>query len=399
VRVVLVALLAALATAPDAAAGDVWRHLVTTPRLLDDPGGARSRLEELGLTLQLFFQTFLGHYEGATRNSGSYDGFVLADLEALGLVPGATVLLHYKGNYGRNVNPKVNALSDPIDDADFDAPLWVASLWLEQAILSERVRLRLGYIDQQVVFDRNAFANSEDRQFMSTFLDNNPLVPLRIGLGADLILTPTPWLDLALGTADADNAPRRSGWDTAFDGAGSLMGYAEATARARLGGPFGGLPGSYRVGVVYDNARRTAFGSDDSSRGHFSVYLNLDQLLFREEGEQTQGLGIFARWGRADPDVSRIRTFWSGGLHYEGLLPTRDRDVLGLGFYGAVGSKRYRSRVDPDFEGETGMELYYKIILTPWLHVTPDVQLILDPGGDAASRDALVLALRLRVAF
>jgi porin len=395
VRVVLAALLAALATAPDAAAGDVWRHLVSTPRLLDDPGGARSRLEELGLTLQLFFQTYVGHYEAATRNSGSYDGFVYADLEALGLVPGATALLHYKGNYGRNVNPKVNALSDPIDDADFDAPLWVASLWWEQAILDDRVRLRLGYIDQQVVFDRNAFANSEDRQFMSTFLDDNPLVPLRIGLGADLVVAPTPWLELALGTADADNAPRRAGWDTAFDGGDSLMGYAEATVRVRPGG----LPGAYRVGVVYDGARKTAFGSDDSSRGHFSAYLNLDQVLFREPGAETQGLGIFARWGRTDPDVSRIVSFWSGGLHYEGLLPARDRDVLGLGFYGAVGSTRYRSRVDPDFEGETGIELYYKIVLAPWLHVTPDVQLIVDPGGDRSSRDAVVLALRLRAAF
>lgn len=386
-RVALAALLAVLVTAPDAAAGDPWRYLATTPNLLDDPGGARSRLAELGLTLQLFFQTFVGYYDGAARDSGSYDGFVLADLEELGLVPGATALLHYKGNYGRNVNPKVDALSDPIDDADFDAPLWVAELWLEQEIFSERVRLRLGYMDQQVVFDRNAFANSEDRQFMSTFLDNNPLVPLRIGLGADLLVAPTPWLELALGTSDADNEPRRAGWDTAFDGVDSLMGYAEATARVHLGG----LPGAYRVGVVYDNTRRTAFGSGESSRGHFSVYLNLDQLLFREEGTQAQGLGIFARWGRADPDVSPIATFWSGGLHYEGLLPARESDVLGLGFYGAVGSA--------DFEGETGIELYYKIILTPWLHVTPDAQLILDPGGDRSSRDALVLALRLRVAF
>ena len=54
-----------------------------------------------------------------------------------------------------------------------------------------RARLRVGYLDQQILFDRNVFADSEDRQFMSEFLDNNPVLPLRIGLGAALLLTGT----------------------------------------------------------------------------------------------------------------------------------------------------------------------------------------------------------------
>ena len=73
-----------------------------------------------------------------------------------------------------------------------------------------------GYLDQQVVFDRNAFANSEDRQFLSTFLDNNnAVIPLKVGLGATLFLRPTDWLELALGTADADNEPRQAEAPTA----------------------------------------------------------------------------------------------------------------------------------------------------------------------------------------
>lgn len=380
------ALLIGLMAAP-ASAGDA--------RLLGDPWGARSWLDEMGVDLQLFFQTFVGTYDGAVRNSGSYDGFVRADLEALGLLPGATALFHYKGTYGFNVNRRVAALSDPIDDADGDEAIWVAELWLDQEIVSERVRVRAGYLDQQVSFDRNAFANSEDRQFMATYLDNNGVLPLRVGLGANLYLAPTPWLELALGTSDADNHPRRSGWDTAFDGVDSLMGYAEATLHARPAG----LPGSYRFGVFYDTKRKSVFGTQETRRGDLGGYLNFDQFLYLEPGQESQGLGVFGRWGRADPDVNRIEWFWSGGLHYEGLLPGRDADVLGLGFYGAVGSTRYRAQVDPDFEGETGMELYYKVVLTPWLHVTPDVQLILDPGGQSTASNALVGVLRLRVAF
>lgn len=393
-------------------AASVWHYVRDTPRLLDDPGGLRGRLEQLGVTLQLFFQTFVGAHvrggsrsSGRVRDSGSYDLFALADLEELGILPGNDIFLQVKGNYGRNVNPFVGALSDPVDDADFDEGIWVAQLWSEQLLLHDRVRIRVGYLDQQTVLDRNAFANSEDRQFMSTFLDNNPVVPLRIGLGAALFVDPFDWLELVVATADADNPPRRAGFDTAFDGASSLMAYFEARARYRLTGPDGVLPGSLRIGAFRDGSRKEVFGSVGAGggpkreRGHAGTYLNLDQLVYREDPEDPQGLGLFARYGYADPDVNRIEHFWSVGLHYEGLVPGRDRDVLGLAAYQAIGSDRYRDEIESDFHEETGFELYYKIALAPWLAVTPDVQLILDPGGLRSARDAVIVLLRFRATF
>jgi len=44
------------------------------------------------------------------------------------------VLLHAKGQYDRSVNDDVGALREPIDDADFDDPLYLDQLWLEQAL-------------------------------------------------------------------------------------------------------------------------------------------------------------------------------------------------------------------------------------------------------------------------
>ena len=76
------------------------------------------------------------------------------------------------------MNADVGALSDPIDDADFDQAAYVSELWAQQAFLDDRVRLRLGFLEQQTLFDRNLYANSEDRQFLNTFLDNNAVVPL-----------------------------------------------------------------------------------------------------------------------------------------------------------------------------------------------------------------------------
>jgi porin len=96
--------------------------------------------------------------------------------------------------------------------------------------------------------------------------------------------------------------------------------------------------------------------------------------------------------------VNRIEWFWSVGGQYEGSLPCRDRDILGLGVYQAIGSSAYRREIDPEFERETGLELYYRIAVLPWLTVTPDFQYVFDPGASGLD-DTAVLALRFRVTF
>lgn len=412
-RTVAVAALSILLSPGQAAAeggsSRVLHYLTTSPELAGDPGGARSRLDRLGIGLQLFANQFLawkpvgGASPASTSGySGSYDLFALVDAEELAGWPGLDVLLHVKGQYDRNVNGDVGALSDPIDDADFDEPIYVDELWLQQSILHDRISLRIGFLEQQTLYDRNAYANSEDRQFLATFLDNNPVVPLPNGLGAAVILRPARWLEVAIGAGDADNVPRRSGFDTAFDGVDSLTGYLELAFHTWLPEPGGrgqGLRGSWRLGTFVDGRERPVFGSTRTERGHWGAWISADQLVFRERGGGEQGLGLFGRFGYADPHVNVLAWFWSVGLQYSGLLPTRDRDVLGVGAYQAIGSRRFRDEIDPRFDRETGIEVYYELSPVPWLAVTADLQYAIDPGAIGAFDDALVLALRFRIRF
>lgn len=396
---------AALALAQPLLAGQATAQ---RSRLLGDPGGWRSRLERVGVELQLFANLYgswklhggVGSDDGELGDSGSYDLFALVDGEELAEVRGLSLLLHAKGMYDRSVNDDVGAISDPIDDADFDEAIYVDELWAQQSLWDGGLRLRAGFLEQQTVFDRNAFANSEDRQFLATFLDNG-LVPLPNGIGAVAIAQPARWLELAAGVVDADNRPRRSGFDTAFDDFESLTAHLEATVHLRLPAGGDGLPGALRLGVYRDGRELRDFGSGRRRRGHWGVYLSFDQLLHRRRSATapTQGLGVFARLGRADPDVSPVGWLGSAGLRYEGLLPGRDADVLGLGAYQAIASGRYRDATTPAFDRETGIELYYEVALRPWLHLTPDVQLILDPGLAGTGRSALLVHLRARLAF
>jgi porin len=379
--------------------------LLYSNRLIGDPAGARSRLDRLGIELQLFYNQYLsGKPEGGGANpdavfghSGSYDFLTRVDLEALVGWPGADVLLHVKGQYDRNLDADVGALSDPIDDADFDAGIYVDELWIQQALFADRLRLRLGFSEQQTVFDRNAYANAEDRQFLSSFLDNNAVVPLPNGLAAMLLVVPVPWLEVALGAVDADNRPRRAGFDTAFDSIDSISGFFEVKIRS----PWErrGLPGNYRLGVFVDGRELANFRSGRRQRGHVGAYLSVDQLAWRERADGHEGLGLFARAGYADPTVNRVAWFWSVGFEYVGAIPGRNRDVLGVGSYQAIGSASYRDRIDRRFERETGIECYYALRALGWLVITPDFQYIVDPGATGAAGNAFVGTLRFRLSF
>ena len=110
-----------------------------------------------------------------------------------------------------------------------------------------------------------------------------------------------------------------------------------------------------------------------------------------------QGLGTFFRYGLAHEEANEIEHFWSIGAQYQGLVPTRDDDVLGVGFAQGIISDRLHGLVDGD--RESAYELYYNVQLLPWLSITPDFQYIVNPGGTDDGRDAFVAGVRVQMSF
>lgn len=386
-------------------------RLGTSPTLLGDPAGTRATLERAGIFANLYYNHFLGvlAHGGldpgpALRESGSGDLFVALDLERALRLRGSEALFQLKSQYGRNINPRVAAIGDPIDDADGDHAAVVPQLWLQQSLWGRRMQIRAGYLDQQIALDRNAYANSEDRQFMSTLLDNNGvIVPLPSALGATLFVDASDWLEVILSTADADVSSFRPGVDTAFDDFESLFGYVEIGVRppTELGPRL--LPGKYRFGLFWDPRQKPVFSRNaDQTQfrtGDAGFYLSFDQLVYRERAASAEGLGLFARFGYRDPEVNVVERSWSLGLQYVGVLPGREADVLGAAMYTNRVSDDARHSGVTKGERETGCEVYYRADVLPWLAVSPDFQYIADPGGVGSVENAVIVALRVRVTF
>jgi porin len=370
-------------------------------------------LEDRGLRLDLFYNHFYAAViDGGSPSpeeephAGSVDLFATLDLDrAVGLRAGQ-LLMQVKTHFHKSQNPKVRALSDPVDDADGNSWFYIAQLWYEQGLLDRRLRLRLGYLDEQVILDRNAYANSEDKQFSSTFLDNNPTVPLAIGIGAAIQADPLDWLTLILSIADIENRPRSAGFDTAFDDWRGYAVHLEADFAAEIPASRGALSGNYRIGALRDPRKRREYGTGidpadpiEKKREDFGLYFNFDQSIYRERASEDSGLGVFGRYGYRPPDVNRITQFVSAGMQYRGLVPRRDADVLGLAMYAAYVSDDYDEEQPGDLDREIGVELYYSLQVTPWLALTPDFQLIDAPGARSWSSDVWLFVLRARVAL
>ena len=378
-----------------------------------DWGGTRTELEDLGIKFGIYYNHFYGiltnggrDLNNAQRNSGTWDVLIWVDFEKMGLIPGGELFFWPKGHFSRNINTKVGALGQPFDDADGDKVVYIDALRYRQSFFERKLEFQFGYLDQQIALDRNAYANSEDRQFFNTYLDNNnAIIPLTIGLGATVFINPTDWLGFTLGAADGDARLFRTGFDTAFHDGADFFGYFQTDFKIKVPSPNGDLPGNYRFGLVYDPRTKQTFEDTSLGRpveyetGDVAFYMSLDQMLYRENPEDQQGLGWFFRYGYRDGEVNRIQHFWSTGAQYQGLVPRREQDVLGLGMYSVISSQNYRDTVNDDFRRETGYELYYKIQVTPWLTFTPDLQYIYQPGGLTSATDAFVIGFRARVIF
>lgn len=415
----------ATTTQPSAPAGDasVDYDIMTTTRLTGDWGGLRSELDNLGIKFTPlmgfgYTQNFMGGNN--THNAHEIPGKIFWNVELdfgkMNLLPGGTFFFRAIQTWNNGIQGDTGSLGAPYFSFASSGckELEVDKWWWRQRLLNDRIEFRLGKIlTIGDLIDHNKYAGNYMTQFMNRVFYTNPTIPGVKGLGAYVIAWPTDWLYMLTLAADPDtinthNRHGTGGFDTAFHDSCHFFGAWEFGLLPNWIGEKGNYPGNYRFGLWYHPRSQTIFkntlgGSLASNvrTGDWGWYFNMDQMLIKENDNSgdKQGLGGFLRYGLADGDVNRIEHFWSLGAQYEGLIPERDQDVLAFAVGQSIMSRQFRREINPLADRETVYELYYAIQVTPWCVITPDVQLITNPGGNKDARDALVGGLRFKVVF
>ena len=110
-----------------------------------------------------------------------------------------------------------------------------------------------------------------------------------------------------------------------------------------------------------------------------------------------RGWGVFLIAGLADEDTNPIQGSLSVGIGGRGLLPSRPNDSFGIGYFILDLNDGTVANVVGLKSEEQGIEIYYEAEIAPWLHVTPDLQIV-DPGL-SASDTAVIFGLRVNMNF
>jgi porin len=330
----------------------------------------------LGLENSMFYT----HVRGSWPNEGGIDSYAVGSF------------------FGVNANAYGNRSGD------------VVEAWYQQGFWDNKFIMRVGKIDLTggfeckgcpVSFDSSMYANDETTQFMNNALVNNPTISFpNEGLALVGFYNPVDWWYISAGIADAQADFRETGFDTAFHDEDYYFAIAETGIVTELESARGPMKGAYRLGMWYDPQPKSHTVDEDDEeklyRDDRGYYLSFDQMMFRENREDEQGLGTFFRYGYAPSKTNDLTNFVSAGLQYQGLFKGRDNDVLGAGWASGCFSNESKDTFTQD--GESVYEVYYNAQLTKNVNVTPSMQYVVHPGG-VNTPNATILALRVQLSL
>jgi porin len=339
-------------------------------------------------------QILQGVVNGGKDRSWEYGGrgnmTLNVDTGKLGLWPGGFFNMEVEGNFDDAINLNSGALMPVNSNHLYPIPggdnLNIPALNFAQ-FLSEYFGVILGKLDT-TSGDANEFAHGKgDKQFYNLAFNLNPALLLTCPystLGAGVIILPTKDPDAAIVTFSAitgEGKASTSGFDTVAEGNTTY------TAEGRIRTNFFGHTGHQLMGYAYgtkkysslsQNLRFIVFdGPIQEEDFSWAFYYNFDQYLY--EREKGKGVGIFGRFGASDGEANPVHYFYSLGLSGKGITSKRPLDEFGIGCY-------YMDISNPGLTGlfttrtllrdEYGFEAYYNFAITPWVKLTPNIQVI-----------------------
>ncbi len=414
--------------------GDIWHRSTLTGDWL----GVRNDLAAKGITFDMSLtQVYQGIVDGGKDEAWKYGGrgnFTLSvDTQKLGLWPGGFFTVEVEGNFTKSVNPLTGALM-PVDSNQlYPTPTVVKNNNLNvpnvsfMQFFSPYAGVIIGKLATltDTSGDMNEFAHGKgDIQFMNLAFNINPVVCLTVPystLGAGLIILPNKDPK----TAIINFSVLQTNGKASVSGFGDLHSNQLTFAgEARVRTDFFGLTGHQLIGGGYSNKTFTSLDQSlrfivenrtiEKQDGSWMVYYNFDQYLYEPKKGSDQGIGIFGRFGASDGNPNPMHFFFSFGVGGKGIIPGRPLDRFGIGYYyivvghptftGSLGATRSLLR------NEYGFEAFYNFAITPWLQLTPDIQVVrpaqkkfVDTEGFIPRKEnvgtATVLGLRLNVVF
>ena len=391
--------------------------LLERTKLWGDWFGNRTALRDGGVTTDMsttqYYQgTASGGRQDAFRYGGREDCFLNVDGEKAGFWKGLFVTLHGETRYGQSANSLTGALMPvnlslalPQPNGSVTA---LTGVKLVQ-FLSEDMVVFGGKINTLDNFKQQITQASGLDGFMNTALMFNPIYARTVpystyGAGFVYMQNFDPVFSVAV--LDTNNTPTTSGFNSFFSNGATILGQLNLpTMLFELPG-HQGISGTYSTGKYtdlqptpyFDPSAGLALATTKSS-GSWSLAYNFDQALYVSPDNPKNVWGLFGNLGTADNNPNPVQWFANAGVSGTSPIEGRSQDKFGVGYY-YLGVSNVLKDLAPlllPLRNEQGVEFYYNAAVTPWFHVTPDIQIV-DPFLSRQTT-SVVVGMRAKIDF
>jgi len=297
-------------------------------------------------------------------------------------------------------------------------------------------------------FTPTEFYGNYHTQFMNTAMNipiSLAMVPIS-AYGGGVMVLPTPDITLMALALDASGTPSENDIGKAFDDGVTLVSAANVKIK-----PFG-LVGHQSVTGVWSDKNRFSLDQDPDNlkrallqekypilgnpgpllerilAKHFpqllipveaankkdstwSVVYSFDQYFWQPDGDSKRGIGLFFSFGATDGNPNPIQYSYLMGIGGKGAFSGRPHDSFGVGWARTQFSDQFvpllRERLGIGLDHEDAIEMYYTAAITPWLNLSPNLQVIdsglnKDTSNGSGLQDintAVKASLRMNILF
>jgi porin len=367
-------------------------------------GGLRDRLGREGLSFGFSwigeeFRNFQGGID--TRDTvvaSTADLNLTLDTEKALDWPGGKFYIDLEDHAGQDPSTVLTGDLQVFDKQNYSPYFQVFELYYEQKFLHDMLRVKVGKVDANTEFsviDNGLDFIDSSTQVTPTLLAF-PTTPDPLP-SANIFFTPIDFFYASFGAYLANQNDRFLN----FTGTPSaiqptqygilLIGEAGVIWKHD---PLLQYDGNFKFGYWGHTGTFTRFDGS-TQQGAEGFYAIFDQTLWKptDKEDEARGLRMFLEYGQTDPAVSAIYQHTGGGIAWKGFLPQRPDDEIGFSPECAYLS----SQAGLSHSHELILESFYKTQLTPWAKVQPELQYIVQPGGQYSN--ALVGIVQLSVQF
>ena len=402
----------------------------------------QNSLKELGMTPFLYYWAdFLGNPFGGVSQSAVWTQLLVVGakihLESLGW-EGGTLIISVSDGAGNNLAQSVENIFTPAQAQSFQT-FANNALYLRQILFDGTIEFRLGRFSSASVFaslpamgslpvsgavngtPTSLFTNlsgwhsngkpswaaytkaeaAQNTYIKAAVLEVNPqandinyhgfdmAIGSRVGT---LLLTELGWTPTWMNPSNSTHPPVEIGEGKSVN---------PTDERTPSKGSESAFPSIYMTGAYLQNFAQTQFDGQVQNEV-YGFYWQGQQMIWRNRAHPKQNLSL---WGgmtySPQTEVALIPVMGYGGIYCQGLISGREHDISMLNFYTGSISGAFAQQ-NPSMgraTQESIIEVSHIIQLTDHFQLQPDLQWIIQSGGNNSTPNALIIGFQIAAQF